>query len=73
MYYFLAGYDGRVSVPVLWDKQTKTIVNNESAEILRMFNKEFNAFCKTGAQQALDFYPQEPQAEIEGLNEWIYP
>ncbi|XP_046553710.1 glutathionyl-hydroquinone reductase YqjG-like [Haliotis rubra] len=66
-------YQGRISVPVLWDKQSKTIVNNESSEIIRMFNTEFNAFCKTPEQRELNFYPAELQAAIDGVNEWVYP
>ncbi|XP_060072839.1 glutathionyl-hydroquinone reductase YqjG-like [Ylistrum balloti] len=66
-------YDGRITVPVLWDKQKKTIVNNESSEIIRMLNSEFNAFCATDEQQKLDFYPEHLRTNIDGVNEWIYP
>jgi putative glutathione S-transferase len=66
------GYTGRVTVPVLWDKKEKTIVNNESAEILRMLNVEFNAFCKTEEQRHLDLYPAELRDEIDAVNEWVY-
>ncbi len=69
----LADYEGRFTVPVLWDKQTGTIVNNESSEILRMLNAEFNAFCSTDAQRQLDLYPEPLRAEIDALNDWIYP
>lgn len=61
-------YTGRVTVPVLWDKVTQTIVNNESAEIIRMLNSEFNEI--TG--DTSDFYPQELRAEIDKINEYIY-
>jgi len=61
-------YSGRVTVPVLWDKQTGTIVNNESAEIIRMFNSAFDAL--TGSKQ--DFYPADLHVEIDGLNELVY-
>lgn len=61
-------YTGRVTVPVLWDKKEKTIVNNESAEIIRQFNQAFNHL--TGDTQ--DFYPQALCAEIDALNERIY-
>jgi glutathionyl-hydroquinone reductase len=61
-------YSGRVSVPVLWDKQTGTIVNNESSEIIRMFN---SAFEGVGAKPG-DYYPKELRAEIDGLNAEIY-
>lgn len=61
-------YSGRVTVPVLWDKQQNTIVSNESAEIIRMFNSAFNAI--TGDDQ--DFYPQALRSEIDALNSRIY-
>ncbi|WP_312365770.1 glutathione S-transferase family protein [Ensifer sp.] len=61
-------YSGRVTVPVLWDKQKNTIVSNESAEIIRMFNSAFNAL--TGSTE--DFYPQELRSEIDDLNGRIY-
>ncbi|MBC8123388.1 MAG: glutathione S-transferase family protein [Gemmatimonadaceae bacterium] len=64
-----SSYNGRSTVPVLWDKQTKTIVNNESAEIIVMLNSEFNEFAK---HPGLDLYPQELRAQIERWNEKIY-
>ena len=64
-----ADYTGRVTVPVLWDKQQQRIVNNESAEIIRMFNGAFDAL--TGND--LDFYPAPLRSEIDALNERIYP
>lgn len=72
--YFLAdpNYGGRFTVAALWDKKKKTIVNNESSELIRMFNSEFNEFCKTPEQRALDFYPEKLRAEIDSINEWIY-
>lgn len=63
------GYNGRSTVPVLWDKQTKTIVNNESAEIIVMLNSEFNEFAK---HPTLDLYPQELKEKIDWWNEKIY-
>lgn len=57
-----------VTVPVLWDKFTNTIVNNESSEIIRMFNSSFNEL--TGSQ--LDFYPEKLRPEIDQLNDDIY-
>lgn len=62
-------YTGRVTVPVLWDKKNKTIVSNESAEIIRMFNSEFNQL--TGNFD--DYYPMELRDEIERWNRFIYP
>lgn len=61
-------YTGRVTVPILWDKQTQTIVNNESSEIIRMFN---SAFDQIGAKPG-DYYPTELRAEIDSLNDRIY-
>ena len=61
-------FTGRVTVPVLWDTVTETIVNNESSEIIRFFNTAFNQL--TG--NTIDYYPQEHQAEIDELNEKIY-
>ncbi|WP_026617963.1 glutathione S-transferase family protein [Ensifer aridi] len=61
-------YSGRVTVPVLWDKQKNTIVSNESAEIIRMFNSAFDYL--TGSTE--DFCPKELQAEIDALNARIY-
>lgn len=62
-------YSGRVTVPVLWDKQNSTIVSNESSEIIRMLNTEFNDFTDVKT----DFYPAELQSEINALNDFIYP
>lgn len=61
-------YTGRVTVPVLWDKATNTIVNNESSEIIRMLNSAFDGI---GAK-AGDYYPQELRPEIDALNARIY-
>ena len=61
-------YSGRVTVPVLWDKHTKTIVSNESPEIIRMFN---TAFDEVGLVQG-DYYPKHLRSEIDTLNERIY-
>ena len=61
-------YSGRVTVPVLWDKQQATVVSNESAEIIRMFNA---AFDSVGAAPG-DFYPVELRAEIDAVNARVY-
>ena len=58
-------------MPVLWDKQKKTVVNNESSEIIRMLNSEFNEFCATPEQRALDLYPADLKEKIDSVNEWI--
>ena len=61
----------KYTVPVLWDKQTSTIVNNESSEIVRMLTKEFDAFA-TGPFAHLDLYPESLRGEIDAVNEWVY-
>ena len=63
-------YSGRVTVPVLWDKQRKTIVSNESPEIIRMFNSAFDAL--PGVDASLDFYPKDLRAEIDAVNARVY-
>lgn len=63
-----ANYTGRVTVPVLWDKQQNQLVSNESADIIRMFNSAFDAL---GAK-AGDFYPKALQAEIDNINDYVY-
>lgn len=62
------GYSGIVTVPVLWDKQRNTIVNNESSEIIRMVNSAFNAFTSKDD----DYYPEPLRKEIDDVNELIY-
>jgi putative glutathione S-transferase len=61
-------YTGRVSVPVLWDKQRRTIVNNESPEIIRMLNSAFDAFTNNRT----DYYPAELRGDIDALNELVF-
>ncbi|NGX17248.1 glutathione S-transferase family protein [Wenzhouxiangella sp. XN24] len=61
-------YSGRVTVPVLWDKERNTIVSNESADIIRMLNSAFDAFTTEDA----DYYPAELRAEIDAVNERVY-
>lgn len=62
------GYSGRVTVPVLWDRERRTIVNNESAEIIRMLNGEFAEIGVPGP----DLYPEPLRAEIDTVNDWVY-
>jgi putative glutathione S-transferase len=62
-------YTGRVTVPVLWDRERRTIVNNESAEIIRMLNSEFDAL----GDASVDLYPEPLRAEIDATNEFVYP
>lgn len=61
-------YTGRVTVPVLWDKQSQTIVNNKSSEIIRMFNSAFDSVSATSG----DYYPAALRPEIDALNTRIY-
>lgn len=64
----VSDYSGRVTVPVLWDKQTKTIVSNESSEIIRMFNSAFDAI---GALEG-DYYPEHLRTQIDKINTQVY-
>ena len=64
----VANYKGNITVPVLWDKKQKCIVNNESADIIRMFNSAFDSL--TGNQ--LDYYPEALRPEIDAVNALVY-
>jgi len=64
----VSDFSGRVTVPVLWDKKNKTIVSNESSEIIRMFNSEFDKFGATDA----DYYPEGLRQEIDVFNDRVY-
>ena len=59
-------------MPVLWDKKSKTIVSNESSEIIRMLGHEFNELCPTKEQADLNIYPEALRSKIDELNTWIY-
>ena len=61
-------YHGSITVPVLWDKKQKTIVSNESSEIIRMLNSAFNDYAETD----VDYYPQALRAEIDAINDVVY-
>lgn len=61
-------YTGRVTVPILWDKKTQTIVNNESSEIIRMFNSAFGNLT----EETPDFYPENLRDKIDGINDVVY-
>ena len=63
-------YTGRVTVPVLWDKQRQTIVSNESADIIRMFNSAFDGL--EGVNTEMDYYPERLRGDIESVNERVY-
>jgi putative glutathione S-transferase len=62
-------YTGRVSVPVLWDKKRRTVVSNESSEIIRMLNSAFDAFTDVHT----DYYPAALRDEIDSMNDLVYP
>jgi putative glutathione S-transferase len=61
-------FTGRATVPVLWDKETRRIVNNESADIIRMFNSAFDGIGATHG----DYYPEALRAEIDAVNKRVY-
>lgn len=63
---------GKYTVPVLWDKKTRCIVSNESSEILRMLNDQFQEWAN-GPLKDHDFYPEDLRTQIDEANEWIYP
>ncbi len=63
-----ASYSGKVTVPTLWDRERRTIVNNESSEIIRMFNAAFGAFTDVH----YDFYPADLRGEIDRINDFVY-
>ena len=65
-------YSGIVTVPVLWDKKEKTIVNNESSEIIRILNSAFNHLIDDEEIRVLDFYPEEKRSEIDAINSKVY-
>ncbi|KAH9923740.1 glutathione S-transferase [Epithele typhae] len=64
-------YDGRYTIPALWDRKTETIVNNESSELIRIFNSAFNHLLPAD-KAAIDLYPEHLRKEIDELNEWVY-
>jgi putative glutathione S-transferase len=69
LYEFAGDTEGKYTVPILWDTKLETIVSNESSEIIRMFNSEFNAFAKN---PDLDLYPEDLRDAIDEVNEWVY-
>jgi putative glutathione S-transferase len=68
---FLATSWSRFTVPVLWDNKLNTIVNNESSEIIRIFNSAFNHLLPAD-KAAVDIYPEAHRQEIDSINEWVY-
>jgi glutathionyl-hydroquinone reductase len=71
--YFIADprYSGRFTVPMLWDKKTNTVVNNESSEIIRMLNTEFNSLLPE-KYASVDLYPEDLRSQIDEHNAWTY-
>ncbi|EXJ56502.1 glutathione S-transferase [Cladophialophora yegresii CBS 114405] len=69
-------YTGRYTVPLLWDKKTETIVNNESSEIIRMLYDQFDDFLEPDQREVNKpgggFYPPHLRKEIDAMNEWVY-
>ena len=61
-------FDGRISVPVLWDRETGRIVNNDSADIIRMLNSAWDEW----GDASVDLYPEPLRAEIDAINDWVY-
>ncbi|KAJ5387224.1 hypothetical protein N7509_009765 [Penicillium cosmopolitanum] len=70
-------YEGRYTVPTLWDKKKETIVNNESSEVIRMLYSEFDNLLPQGLRKVNQpgggFYPQHLRDEIDAMNSWVYP
>lgn len=64
-----SGYTGRVTTPTLWDRRHETIVSNESADIVRMFNHAFDEFAEHPER---DYYPEAMRDEIDAINERVY-
>jgi glutathionyl-hydroquinone reductase len=63
-----SSFNGKHTVPVLWDSKSETIVNNESSQILRILNESFNEFTES----TLNFYPNELKSKIDEVNQWIF-
>jgi putative glutathione S-transferase len=68
----MSGLDDQKSVPILFDKQTKTVVNNESAEIMRMMATELKGLSSRTDDDTVDLYPTNKAKEIDDINEWVY-
>ena len=65
-------YDGRFTVPTLYDKKEKTIVSNESSEIIRMLYYAFDGLLDDPKTRSLDLFPEDLRSSIEATNEWTY-
>jgi len=64
-------YEGRFTVPVIWDKKTNTVVNNESSEIIRMLYTEFDDLLPEKYRN-VDLYPEDLRKDIDETNSWTY-
>ncbi len=62
-------FEGRITVPTLWDTETGRVVNNESSDVIRMLNSAFDEFA---VHPERDYYPADLRAEIDSINEWVY-
>ncbi len=65
-------FGGRITVPLLYDKRERRIVNNESSEIIRMLNGAFNEFSCDRARAEADYYPEDLRVRIDEVNSWVY-
>jgi glutathionyl-hydroquinone reductase len=70
--YEMSGLYDQKSVPILFDKQTKTVVSNESAEIMRMMATEMKILSSRNSDDAVDLYPPDKAKEIDDINDWVY-
>ena len=71
--FLLSEYKGKFTVPVIWDKQMNTMVNNKSKDILRILNANFQEFCATDEQRQLDLYPSHLRDQIDEYTDFISP
>ena len=65
------GYSKQTKIPVLFDKQTKKIVNNDFIDIMKMLNTQFNNFSPSEKHALIDIYPEDKQNDIDKMKQWI--